>query len=422
LGLSWGDEGKGKIVDAFAHRFDIVMRFNGGGNAGHTIVLGEKVFKLHHIPGGIFTDGVMNIIGRKCVVDIFDIAEEMKQLTASGIDVSPKKLMLSYDTQVVLPYHKRMDNLREKMRGTGKVGTTGRGIGPAYADFISRIGISLGDIAKNSFKEKLANELRCFNAIAREFSEEEISLNELTAQISFLQNFITPFVQDSYAFLWSALRIGKRLLLEGAQGALLDAYFGTRPFVSSSLACIHGALLDLGLAFSDVEETIGVTKLYSTRVGSGAFPTEFTDENLLNNIQGRGKEFGATTGRARRCGWLDLPTLQLVAKVNNVTSFALTKVDVLDTLPVIEICDAYISKTSNEHIPFYPGSDEYLCDVIPQYKKFDGWLSATAGITGKEELPEKMLAMLNFIEQETNVPIQYVSTGAERNELVKRVV
>ncbi|MBS4027319.1 MAG: adenylosuccinate synthase [Ignavibacteriales bacterium] len=419
LGLSWGDEGKGKIVDALAHEFDMVMRFNGGGNAGHTIVLGETTFKLHHIPAGIFSPNVTNIIGRKCVVDFFDIIEEITQLKNNGVEISPHNLMLSYDSQVVLPYHKQMDALREKMRGNGKVGTTGRGIGPAYADLISRVGITLGDIANNSFKEKLANEVRVFNAIAREFQEVEISLSELEAHISSLRHSITPFITDSYSFLRKNIAAGKKLLLEGAQGALLDAYFGTRPFVSSSLACIHGALLDLGLAFQDIAETIGVTKLYNTRVGNGAFPTEFHDEQLRSVIQGRGKEFGATTGRARRCGWLDLPTLKVVSSVNNVSAFAITKVDVLDTLDEIQICDSFVSLSDDEDIPYYPGSDEYFAGVLPRYKKFAGWKSATAGAVKKEQLPSDLVSILHFIEKETTVPIKFISTGAKREELIR---
>jgi adenylosuccinate synthase len=420
LGLSWGDEGKGKIVDALAHEFDIVMRFNGGGNAGHTIVLGEKTFKLHHIPAGIFSLPVTNIIGRKCVVDLFDIADEIQQLRNDGIEISSRNLKISHEAQVVLPHHKRIDNLRETLRGGGKVGTTGKGIGPAYADLISRAGISLGEITqKNSFREKLNNELRIFNAIAREFSEEEIPVNELEEKIFSLQDALAPFVQDSYLFLWKRLREGKKLLLEGAQGALLDAYFGTRPFVSSSLACIHGALLDLGISFSDMEEIIGVTKLYNTRVGSGAFPTEFQDETLKNLIQGRGKEFGATTGRARRCGWLDIPSLNLVSRVNNITSYAITKVDVLDTLEEIKICDAFFSDKTNTEIPFLPGNDEYLREATPRFQSFSGWKCSTAGVVANEELPPHLNLILKFISEKTNVPIQYVSTGAKREELVK---
>ncbi|MBM4166965.1 MAG: adenylosuccinate synthase [Ignavibacteria bacterium] len=419
LGLSWGDEGKGKIVDALASQFDFVMRFNGGGNAGHTIVLGEKTFKLHHIPAGIFSPDVTNIIGRKCVVDFFDVAEEIQQLQQTGVEISPKNLSIAFDAQVVLPFHKRMDILREKIRGAGKVGTTGRGIGPAYADLISRVGITLGDIVKNSFQEKLQTEVRMHNAIAREFSNEEILLNELEEKIFSLQNFLTPFVQDAYSLLWKRLHEGKKLLMEGAQGALLDAYFGTRPFVSSSLACLHGALLDLGLSFSDFEEIIGVTKLYNTRVGSGAFPTEFSDEHLRDVIQKRGKEFGATTGRARRCGWLDIPTLKLVSNVNKVSSLAITKVDVLDTLDEIKICDAFISEKTNTEIPFLPGSDEYLRGVTPHYKSFVGWKRSTAGIIAREFLPQNLQTMLRCISEETGVPIQFVSTGAKREEFVK---
>ncbi len=417
LGLSWGDEGKGKICDAIAKNFDIVIRFNGGGNAGHTIVVGENVFKLHHIPSGILYPQIKNVIGRKCVVDFFDVIDEIKSLQQNGIEISPKNLAFSYDSQIVFPHHKKIDIMRENIRGKQKIGTTGRGIGPAYSDFISRVGVTFKDILENNYKEKLQVEVKIFNSIAREFFEEEIKILDVFNRIEENKKFLLSFVQDCYEEIFESFS-SKKIMFEGAQGLLLDSYFGTRPFVSSSLSSIHGALLDFGLSFSDFDEIIGVTKLYTTRVGSGSFPTELEDGELKNIIQTRGNEFGATTGRARRCGWLDLCALKSVVKVNGVTSLAITKSDVLDVLSEVKICTSYTNKISKKEIPFYPGSDENLKNVEANYITFEGWKTKTEGLKTKTEIPAQLQTIFNFISESTNTKTSIVSTGFQREDLI----
>lgn len=414
IGSQWGDEGKGKIVDLLSESVDVVVRYQGGANAGHTIFVNNKKFVLHLIPSGIVRSNILCIIGNGVVLDPTAFFEELEFLEENKINTNNRILILP-NTHLVLPVHKVIDNLNEI--GNGKIGTTGRGIGPAYTDKYSRFGLRAIDLFNDDYlKNILKRNLNLKNSLAisyygtNEFSFESI-LNYLFEIRDKLKNYI---VKDS-TIVSRLLDEGKKILLEGAQGALLDIDHGTYPFVTSSNPTVGGAITGTGISPKNISEIIGVTKAYCTRVGDGPFPTELNNE-IGEHIRENGNEFGATTGRPRRCGWLDLPALKYSVKINGFDFLAITKLDVLSQLEKINICTAY--KLNGEIIDYFPIDTTTLYEVEPVYETFDGWRTSIQGLRKIEQLPSEARKYLEFIEENIKVKIKIISTGFERNDAI----
>ncbi len=416
IGTQWGDEGKGKVVDILSETSDIVARCQGGANAGHTVIIGDRKFVLHLIPSGILHPGSTCLIGNGVVLDIEQFFSEIDQLNSEGINTSGR-LFVSGLTHLVLPYHKWAEQFNEEELGASKIGTTLRGIGPAYTDKCSRSGIRVFDMFfPDKLREKLEINFRIKAGIISRFSSEEHS------NIDTLHKWLVQhgerrrdMVVDASQFMHDACRDRKSMLFEGAQVTLLDIDFGTFPFVTSSNTTIGGIMTGIGVPPCYIDETYGVVKAYTTRVGSGPFPTELTDDagKMLGE---RGAEFGATTGRPRRCGWLDLKLLKRSVDLNGVDYLALTKLDVLDDLPEIKVCVDYKIDSSirnSESFTFYD-----LGNVEPVYKTFNGWMQPISGVTNFQELPMKAREYINFIEEFTGAKIALISTGPSREETI----
>ncbi len=416
LGLQWGDEGKGKIVDFLADSYDIIARFQGGPNAGHTLIINGEKTVLHTIPSGILKDAVTNVIGNGVVIDPSTLLKEISFLEAKGVEVL-KRLYVSKKAHLILPTHKVLDAASENSKGAGKIGSTLRGIGPTYMDKTGRNGLRIGDILRPDFKEvyerikeKHIHLLRQYD-FAYDLKEAE---EQWFASIEELRklNFI-----DSEYFLNERLKSGKNILAEGAQGTMLDIDFGTYPYVTSSNTVSSAACNGLGIAPTKIREVIGIAKAYCTRVGSGPFPTELLDATG-EQIRAVGKEFGATTGRPRRCGWIDLPALKYAIMVNGVTQIALTKADVLNDFDTIEACTAYsYDGITTENLPY----DLCATEVKPVFQQFPGWKSDVSVLRNFDELPTQLTSYLGFLEENLSTPISMLSTGPERSQLmVKR--
>jgi adenylosuccinate synthase len=415
LGLQWGDEGKGKIVDYLAGNYDIVARFQGGPNAGHTIIIGEQKFVLHIMPSGIFRDHITNLIGNGVVIDPVILMKEIRGLEESGIRVKDK-LLISKKAHLILPTHRWIDAASEASKGKLKIGSTLKGIGPSYMDKTGRNGLRIGDILLPDFKEKYQqlkekhlNFLGQFNEIPDfDIEKEEKKWME---NIRILAGY--PLVSSEY-YINKALDEGKRVLAEGAQGTMLDIDHGTYPFVTSSNTISAGVNTGLGIAPSRIGEIIGITKAYTTRVGSGPFPTELFDEDG-EQLRAVGHEFGATTGRSRRCGWLDIPQVKYSIMVNGVTQLALTKLDVLNAFSDIKYAEYYHydGKVTDE-LPFCLDNTEIKID----FKSVKGWKSELSGAKNREELPQAAKAYLDLLEEKLGVPITFISIGPEREELI----
>ena len=418
LGAQWGDEGKGKMTDYLAEGADLVVRFQGGNNAGHTVVVGDKEYKLHLIPSGILYKEKLNVIGNGVVVDPEALFKEIDYLEDLGENITPDRLMISDRSQVIMPYHKELDMLQEKARGANDIGTTKKGIGPCYTDKFERSGIRVCDLMKKDvFKEKLKTSLSMKNdIITKVLGGEALDFDTIYTQYLEYAERMRPFVKDISVKIYDAIKAGKNVLFEGAQGTLLDIDYGSYPFVTSSNTIAGGVCTGAGIGPTMITNAVGIAKAYTTRVGKGPFPTELVDE-VGEWIREKGFEFGVTTGRARRCGWLDLVILKSSARISGLTSFAVTKIDTLAGLEKIKVCVGY--KFEGSIIDYFPASLEDLAKCQPVYEEFDGWDESIADARSYEALPENAKIYLKRIEEFTGVKISIVSVGPKRDQTMK---
>ncbi|MFO8052682.1 MAG: adenylosuccinate synthase [Candidatus Omnitrophota bacterium] len=413
VGLQWGDEGKGKIIDYLCRNTDVVVRFQGGNNAGHTVIANQKKFVFHLIPSGILHKNKICVIGQGVVVDPEVLLGEIEALKKAGISVSNRNLKISNFCHIIMPYHRIIDSLREQKR-VQKIGTTKRGIGPCYKDRVSRCGIRMGDfIDKDSFAFKLKDNLREKNPIFKDaYGQKGFKFSSVYNKYKKLAKKIKPFVCDITDYFYK--KQDKNFLFEGAQGTFLDIDAGTYPFVTSSSVVASNSLLGSGLPFINLKRRVGVAKAYTTRVGEGPFPTELKGK-MLGYLQDEGGEFGATTGRPRRCGWLDLVLLKRAIKINNINTLIITKLDVLGNLKKIKVCLKY--KKNQKIIKKFPYSLE---KIKPIYKEFKGWNKDISKIKTFSKLPKEAKNYLNFIEKYLEVPINFISVGKDREEILKK--
>ncbi len=416
VGAQWGDEGKGKIVDMLSEKIDIVARYQGGANAGHTVVIGDKTYVLHLIPSGIFQKNVKCVIGNGVVIDPAALMDEIAMIRSFGIKIEGR-LFISHNAHLIMPYHKLLDNIREQ--GAQKIGTTGRGIGPAYIDKYMRAGIRVVDLLdRNVLREKLTRNIEEKNQIlSKVYGKTEIDVDKIVEEYQKFDSLIDPYVTDTATFLNDALKKGKRILAEGAQGALLDVDHGTYPYVTSSNPTSGGACTGLGIPPTSVKAIIGIVKAYSTRVGNGPFPTELK-ETTGESLRSIGHEFGATTGRPRRCGWLDMVSLKYSMMVNGISEIALTKLDVLDSFDEIKICVAY--KKDGKVLKSFPTDVQTLENIEPVYKTYKGWNETITGVKTWKKLPKRTRDYVETIEKLSGVRVSIVSVGARRDQTIVR--
>ncbi len=417
LGLQWGDEGKGKIVDVLTKNYDIIARFQGGPNAGHTLVFNGMKHVLHTIPSGIFHDNVKNLVGNGVVIDPVIFKKELDKLSEQDVDFR-KTLLISRKAHLILPTHRLLDAASETSKGKAKIGSTLKGIGPTYMDKTGRNGIRVGDLELSDWKDKyrnLANKHQAminFYNVDLEYDLKELE-NEFFEAVETLKSL--EFI-DSEEYLHQAQRDKKSILAEGAQGSLLDIDFGTYPFVTSSNTTAAGACTGLGVAPNSINDVFGIFKAYTTRVGSGPFPTELFDENgeTMSRV---GHEFGATTGRPRRCGWLDLVALRYACQVNGVTQLMMMKADVLSGFKTLKVCTAYNYKGQEiKHLPYNSESE----NVTPIYTDFNGWDKDLTSMNSVDTLPQTLIEYIEFLENELQIPIKIVSVGPDRKQTIFR--
>jgi len=416
VGSQWGDEGKGKVVDVFSAQSDYVVRYQGGANAGHTLVVNGQKRVLHLVPSGILHPKCVCIIGAGVVLDIETMCKEIEALKQNGLIERPEQLLISDSVTVLLPYHRMLDQAREVSLGNEKIGTTGKGIGPAYEDRASRRAITLRDIFDSkSLRPKLEHSLKEKNFLLEKYYKAApANIDELMKVISRAAEILAPYrCNDTSLVIYKALRSGKKVLFEGAQGSLLDIYHGTYPFVTSSSTIAGSAFVGTGVGPAGINKVLGITKAYATRVGSGPFPTELTDE-VGEKIQTDGHEFGATTGRKRRCGWLDLVALKYAIRVNGISHLALMKLDVLSGHKEIKVAEAY--EVDGKVISDYPTSTEELTRAKPIWKTFPGWNENISEARSVRELPRAAQDYISFLTQELAVPIDVVSVGPDREQ------
>ena len=416
VGAQWGDEGKGKIIDLLTERADVVARYQGGHNAGHTVVVGMEEFILHLIPSGILHKGKKCIIGNGVVVDPAALIEEMDGLIKRGIKFDTN-LLISRNAHLIMPYHKAIDVASERLKGNKKIGTTGRGIGPAYADKINRRGIRMADLlSPERFREKLTINIGEANFLLERFYNAPlIHQEEVYAEYLQYAQRLKKYITDTTLYINEAVAKKKKVLAEGAQGTHLDVDHGTYPFVTSSSPTAGGACTGLGIGPNTISEIVGIVKAYTTRVGSGPFPTE-QNNAMGEHLRERGREYGATTGRARRCGWMDTLIVRHAVRVNGFTSIALTKLDVLDTLDEIKICVGY--KHKGKLYKEMPSDLEVLEQCEPQYISLPGWKQTTIGIKKYAQLPKKARAYVEKVCKLCGVKPSIISTGARRDETI----
>lgn len=415
IGAQWGDEGKGKIIDYLSQTQDFIVRHNGGNNAGHTIINSHGTFALHLLPSGVFNPKAKIIISNGVVLDLETLISEIEMLQKAGIKTKGR-LFISPRCHIILPYHKLLEKAYENAKRHNKVGTTGRGIGPVHADKISYNGIRLFDLLdKKLFSEKLKTQLLVKNKILKSLGEKPISQEDIEKKYFSYLKKIKDYLQEPYTLVNTAISKNKKVLLEGAQGVFLDNDWGTYPFVTATTTLSGGITAQTGISPLKIGKIIGVTKAYTTRVGSGPFPTEL-ENNVGEKLRNDGGEFGATTGRARRCGWLDLELVKFSASMNGFTELAITKLDILDSFKEIKVCMEY--KFKGKKVNYWDISAEDLEKITPVYKIFKGWETSTKGINKYEDLPKEAKIYLQFIEKETRVKISYISTGAKREETI----
>ena len=416
LGTQWGDEGKGKIVDLLTEKADFVVRFQGGHNAGHTLVINGKKTVLHLIPSGILHDGVTCLIGNGVVLSPAALLKEMDELIDQGVPVE-QRLKLSPACPLILPYHIALDQAREKARGSSKIGTTGRGIGPAYEDKVARRGLRLGDIANpESFKQKLEAVLEYHNFMLENYYQADpVQIDKVLEESLDVADRLLPMMLDVTEKLHDARESGDSILFEGAQGSLLDIDHGTFPFVTSSNTTAGGAATGTGVGPLHIDYVLGITKAYTTRVGSGPFPTElFCD--VGKHLGEKGNEFGATTGRERRCGWFDAVAVKRAVQLNSMSGICLTKLDVLDGLDTLKICTAY--KDANGNTLSLNTDSDHFEKVIPVYEEMPGWEESTFGAKSLDDLPENARRYIDRLESLTGTRVEIISTGPDRVETI----
>ena len=415
IGAQWGDEGKGKIVDWLASRADMVVRFQGGHNAGHTLVVGNQVYKLSLLPSGIVR-GTPSVIGNGVVLDPWALKAEIEKLTAQGVVISPDVLMIAETCPLILPIHRDLDALREDASGAGKIGTTRRGIGPAYEDKVGRRAIRVCDLAHLGELDPLLDRLCAHHdALRAGFGEPPVDRERLRRDLAEIANFVLQFARPVWRDLDEASRAGKRILFEGAQGVLLDVDHGTYPFVTSSNTVAGTVGPGSGMGPSAAGFVLGIVKAYTTRVGSGPFPTEL-DDATGQRLGERGHEFGTVTGRKRRCGWFDAVLVRQSAAVSGVTGIALTKIDVLDGFDSVKICTGY--RIGETHYDYLPPHAADQAQVVPVYEEFEGWSGTTDGARSWNDLPAQAIKYVRRIEELIRCPVALVSTSPERDDTI----
>lgn len=419
LGAQWGDEGKGKMTDYLAKEADVVVRFQGGNNAGHTVEVDDKQYKLHLIPSGILYKNKLNVIGNGVVLDPKALFEEINYLKENGVNVTADNLIISDRAHLIMPYHKVLDGIKEKSRGKNDIGTTGKGIGPCYTDKMERSGIRVCDLMhKEVFYNNLKNNLEIKNEIiSKVYGGEKLNFDSIYKEYTVYAEKLAPFVKDISVEVYDCIKSNKNVLFEGAQGTLLDIDYGTYPFVTSSSTIAGGVCIGSGIGPTMINGAVGIAKAYTTRVGKGPFPTELNDETG-NWIREQGHEYGVTTGRARRCGWLDLVILKTSSRISGLTSFAVTKIDTLGGLDKIKACVGY--KFNGKVIDYVPASLEDLAKCEPVYEEFDGWDENIKNARDYNSFPENAKKYISRIEEFTGTKVSIVSVGPERDQTIKR--
>ena len=419
IGAQWGDEGKGKVVDLLADRFDIVARYQGGHNAGHSVYVGDKAFVLRLLPSGIIHEGKTCVLGNGMVIDPKAFFEEVDQMEAQGISVSPERLKVSSRAHLIMPYHRALDHTSEERLGNEKIGTTLRGIGPAYEDKAGRRGIRVSDaLVPELLKSRIERNLAEANRVIVLYGREPLRSDEIYEEISALAERLRPYVSETSHFLSEAGKQNKKILLEGAQATLLDVDHGTYPFVTSSNPTAGGAAVGAGIPPHHISGVLGIVRTYTTRVGEGPFPTEMLDdeEDVANLIRQRGNEYGSVTKRPRRCGWFDAVATKYAAELNGFDSVALTKLDVLDALDEIKVCVGY--EIDGVKVDTFPAVSLDLRQIKPIYETLEGWKSETLGTTKFEDLPPKAREYVEFLSNSIGVEIGLISTGPERDQTI----
>jgi adenylosuccinate synthase len=419
IGAQWGDEGKGKIVDLLADRFDIVARYQGGHNAGHSVYVGDKAFVLRLLPSGVIHPDKVCVLGNGMVIDPKAFFEEADQLAEKGIAITPERVRVSSRAHLILPYHRALDHTSEERLGNERVGTTLRGIGPAYEDKAGRRGIRVADaLVPDVLRSRIERNLEDANRIIEAYKGQPLDADEIFDEISRLAERLKPFITDTTHYLNKAARDGRTILIEGAQATLLDVDHGTYPFVTSSSTTAGGASTGTGLAPHRITGVLGIVRTYTTRVGEGPFPTEMLEgeAEMSQLIRERGREYGAVTGRPRRCGWFDAFATRYAADINGFSSVALTKLDVLDALDEIKVCTGY--KLDGLALESFPAVSQDLRRIEPVYETLPGWKTSTEGITEMDALPEAARGYIEFLSTQIGVEIGLVSTGPERDQTI----
>lgn len=419
VGSQWGDEGKGRVVDLVAENVDVVTRYQGGNNAGHTIVFDGKTIVLHHLPSGILREGKVSVIGNGVVIDPKIILEEIDTLISLGYKVDSSNLKISDKSHVIMPYHRVIDSKREELKGQSKIGTTGRGIGPVYEDKFARRGIKVSDLLNpNFFYERLKEVLEERNLyITKVLKSEKFDIENIYNEYLKYGEQLKPLIEDTCLFLNNCVKDNKSILFEGAQGTLLDIDFGTYPYVTSSNAGAGGVCVGTGINPKNIDHIIGVAKAYTTRVGEGPFPTEETGK-IGKKLREEGGEYGATTGRSRRCGWIDIVALNYSIRVNGISMFALTKLDVLSGFSKIKICTGY--EYNGETICNFPSDLNIIENCKPVYEEIDGWDENINGIREFEKLPTQAKKLVEKIESYTKTPVWIISVGPSREKIIEK--
>jgi adenylosuccinate synthase len=417
LGAQWGDEGKGKVVDALAETADMVVRYQGGNNAGHTIVVGNERFALSQIPSGVMYPHCTPVIASGCVVDPNVLLGEIDMLTGRGID--PSRLRVSGNAHLVMPYHRKLDAVMERYLGRNRIGTTKKGIGPAYTDKVSRTGIRIQDLFDPSiFRDKLDTTLTEKNKIlSRVYNQLPMEVAPIATEYLGYAERLSPYVTDTSLLVWEAMSRGADVVFEGAQATLLDIDHGTYPFVTSSNPTAGGALTGTGIGPRAIDRVIGVAKAYISRVGTGPFPTELDDE-VGDAMVELGGEYGTVTGRRRRCGWMDLVALRYAARINGLTGVFLTKLDILSHFDSVRVAVAYTSL--GERYEEFPRQQRVLYNCVPVYEDLPGWSSDISGVRSYDELPKEARQYIELIEERAGVPVEWVSVGPERQQMISR--
>ena len=415
VGAQWGDEGKGKIIDVLTEQADVVVRYAGGNNAGHTVFLGLKKYVLHLVPSGILRKNKLCVIGNGVVVDPIGLVDEIEGLKKLGVKVSPKNFVLSETAHVVFPYHRELDAQREVLKGKNKIGTTKRGIGPAYGDKAARVGLRVNDLIDPArLEQKLSVRIKENNIVLKSLGAKPLSFKQVFAEYSAAGKYLKPFVKNTVVLLHEAMRLEASILFEGAQGTFLDIDHGTYPFVTSSNTTAGGACTGSGVPPHRMDRVVGVMKAYTTRVGEGPLPTE--NQEISDLLHGMGREFGATTGRARRCGWFDSVATRHATMVNGIDDLAITNLDGLDTVETIKVCVAY--RHGKKQYDFVPNDAQMLAECEPVYVEFEGWRTPTDKARKFADLPPKARAYLKAIAELTNAKLFIASIGPAREQTI----